>query len=163
MRTLQHATLSASLKWAIFTQRRRVAELKPFAHDCAKLHAAALVALVSIAQGTPQPETTRRPSWLRLARHASRFYGFSVLLRDRRGPNIRAKACSLRACGPQGRLSLPAIHLSLPAMHPSRRGFAQPSWSWISLGFRAQRAQCPDCTASTPNQAARVGDTAATM
>ncbi|MGA3341864.1 MAG: transposase, partial [Methylocella sp.] len=40
-----------------------------------------------------QPETTRRPSWLRLARHASRFYGFSVLSRDPRSPNIRAKAC----------------------------------------------------------------------
>jgi len=56
-----------------FNQRRRVAELKRFADDCAKLHAAALVALVSIAQGTPQPETTRRPSWLRLARQRTNF------------------------------------------------------------------------------------------
>jgi len=32
-----------------FTQRRRVAELKRFADDCPKLHAAAVVALVSIA------------------------------------------------------------------------------------------------------------------
>ncbi len=44
----EHATLSGSLKWAIFDQRRRVAELKP-----AKLHAAALEAVVLIAQGAP--------------------------------------------------------------------------------------------------------------
>src|SRR5208283_3198329 len=101
-----------------------MAELKPFADDCAKLHAVALAAVVLIAQGTPQPETTRRPSWLGLARHASRFYGFSVLSRDPRGPNIRAKACSLRACALQGRLSRPATH-------PSRRVSARASRSRI--------------------------------
>ena len=128
----EHATLSISLKWAIFDQRRRVAELKPFADDCAKLHSVALAAVVLIAQGTPQPETTRRPSWLRLARHASKFYGFSVLSRDPRGPNIRAKACSLRACAPQGRLPRPTMHLSRPATHSSRRVSARASRSRIS-------------------------------
>ena len=92
----EHATLSVSLKWAIFDQRRRVAELKPFADDCAKLHAAALAAVVLIAQGTPQPETTRRPSWLRLARRASKFYGFSVLSRDPRVPNTPAHEAKRR-------------------------------------------------------------------
>lgn len=123
------ATLSVSLKWAIFDQRRRAVELKPFVDDCAKLHAVALAAVVLIAQGTPQPETTRRPSWLRLARHASRFYGFSVLSRDPRGPNIRAKACSLPAAAPQGRLPRPTMHLSRPATHSSRRrsALASPS------------------------------------
>ncbi len=115
-----------------FNQRRRVTELKPFADDCAKLHAVALAAVVLIAQGTPQPETTRPPSWLRLARHTSRFYGFSALARDPRGPNIRAKACLLRACALQGRLSRPTMHLSRPATHASRRVSARASWSRIS-------------------------------
>jgi len=129
-----------------FTQRRRVAELKRFADDCAKLHAAALVAVVLIAQKTPQPETTRRPSWLRLAR----FCGFSVLSQDRRVPNIQAKACSLRACGPQGRLSLPAIHLSRPATHPSRRGSAQASRTWISPPCEiSKRAALADANQTT--------------
>jgi hypothetical protein len=39
-----------------FDQRRRVAKLKPFADDCAILHAAALAAGVSFAQGAPPPE-----------------------------------------------------------------------------------------------------------
>jgi hypothetical protein len=68
------------------------AELKHFADDCAKLHAAAVAAVVSIAQGTPQPGTARRPSWLHLALHVLGFYGFSVLFRDPRVPDIRAKA-----------------------------------------------------------------------
>src|SRR5208283_919837 len=121
----EHATLSLSLKWAIFDQHRRVAELKPFADDCAKL---AHAAMVLIAQGTPQPETTRRPSWLRIARHASRFYGFSVLSRDPRGPNIRAKACSHRAYAPQGRISRPAMHLSrCVSARASRSRISPPS------------------------------------
>jgi hypothetical protein len=95
-------------------------ELKHFADDCAKLHAAAVAAEVSIAQGTPQPGTARRPSWLHLARHASGFYGFSVLSQDARVPDIRAKAYSLRACTPRGRPSR-------PTMHPSRRGSVQGS------------------------------------
>ena len=128
----EHATLSVSLKWEIFDHRLRVAELKPFADDCAKLHAAALAAVVSIAQGRPQPETPRRSSWLRLARPASKFYGSSVLSRDPRGPNIRAKACSLRTSTLQGRLPRPPMHLSRPATHPSRRISAWASRSRIS-------------------------------
>ena len=59
-----------------FDQRRRGAELKRLADDCAKVHAAALSAMASIVQGAAQAGTARRPSWLRLAPHASEFYGF---------------------------------------------------------------------------------------
>ena len=54
-----------------FDQRRCVAELKPIADDCAKLHATALVALYRSPRGTAAGNN-RRPAWLRLARHASR-------------------------------------------------------------------------------------------
>jgi hypothetical protein len=52
-----------------FDQHRHIAELKPVTDDYTKAHAAVLAAKLSIVHGALQvPETTRRPSWLRLSR-----------------------------------------------------------------------------------------------